>query len=205
MFRPCRYLPKPLRRRARDLARKLIRIGCVLLALAGYAVACFGIPLARPSEKDLSQPFPCAHRSCGCMNAESCWKECCCFTREQKLAWAVANNVSVPASVLNERSRSCCQKVARVAHCETKSKPASCCSKPTEPEKKTTWVLGMQARKCRGQGTDWLSAGAVLPGPPRVTLTIHAPCAGEVFLLEVLSLAIDAVPPTPPPLIQRLS
>ncbi|HWL06881.1 MAG TPA: hypothetical protein VNQ76_00550 [Planctomicrobium sp.] len=53
-------------------------------------------------EKDRSQPFPCQDRPCGCRSANQCWQKCCCFTNEQKLAWAERNGVKVPAIVLNQ-------------------------------------------------------------------------------------------------------
>lgn len=35
-----------------------------------------------------SVPFPCQNRPCGCRSADSCLSKCCCFTAEQKVAWA---------------------------------------------------------------------------------------------------------------------
>ena len=199
-------LPRFLRRSFRSHRRGFERAG-VLAAMLGYLIACFGMPIARPSGKDLSAPFPCATRACGCMSAESCWKDCCCFTREQKLAWAVEHGVAVPAYVLNEKPKSCCQpKVASC--CQKKSndlvaitEPApkkSCCSK-TEPASGTTWVIGIEARKCRGQGADWLSAGAVIPAPPRIVWEEQFPCIEELTLIDVRPPLCDASPPTPPP------
>lgn len=51
--------------------------------------------------KDTSVPFPCMHKSCGCRNAEDCWRGCCCFTNTQKLAWATQNAVDVPDYVVD--------------------------------------------------------------------------------------------------------
>jgi hypothetical protein len=169
----------------------------VLAAMFGYLIACFGVPMPRPSEKDLSVPFACADRSCGCMNADDCWDHCCCFTREQKLAWAVAHNVQIPCWVLNERPKpkSCCQQVAATL-AKTKA-PASCCAKPKPTSVKI--VLSIQARKCRGQGTDWLTAGAVMPAPPRIVWTEQSPCIGELPLFNISLLPCELAPPTPPP------
>lgn len=52
------------------------------------------------SEKDTSEPFPCQNRPCGCRSASQCWEKCCCFSDEQKVAWAKANHVKVPEFVL---------------------------------------------------------------------------------------------------------
>ncbi len=86
--------------------RKLIN----LRRLAGWAslmVVCAVVlpipftPTARnTSEKDTSEPFPCMNRPCGCLSADQCWKKCCCFTNEQKVAWAKANDVKIPEFVI---------------------------------------------------------------------------------------------------------
>jgi hypothetical protein len=59
----------------------------------------------RPIEKDRSRPFPCAQRVCGCRSAEQCWKKCCCFTDAQKVAWADAQGVELPAFVRESAAR----------------------------------------------------------------------------------------------------
>ena len=80
--------------------RRLISL-CILLSVCALLLP---LPVAflrtTGSEKDLSQPFPCQNRPCGCQSAEQCWKKCCCFTNEQKVAWAKTNNVKLPAYVL---------------------------------------------------------------------------------------------------------
>jgi hypothetical protein len=53
-------------------------------------------------EKDRSQPFPCMFSSCGCNNAEQCWRKCCCHDLKSKLAWAKNNNVTPPDYVISE-------------------------------------------------------------------------------------------------------
>ena len=83
---------------------KLIRGLLSLSVLLGSCAMWFPLPLAplprNSSEKDSSEPFPCQNRPCGCRSAEQCWKKCCCFDDNQKIAWAKANNVRVPEFVL---------------------------------------------------------------------------------------------------------
>lgn len=59
------------------------------------------VPVAAPgrSPKDTSSPFPCQNRPCGCRSADQCWKKCCCFTNQQKVASAKKNDVSIPQFV----------------------------------------------------------------------------------------------------------
>lgn len=188
------------------MTRRLARVVCVACVLAGYGIACVGLPLPKLIRKDLSAPFPCADRGCGCMSAEECWAGCCCFTREQRLAWAVEHGVEIPAWVLNESQKPCCKARQVASCCQHRKAERSCCSKTARPKppEKTEWVIGMMARKCRGQGCDWLAAGAVLAGPPHVTWRESLPCLGEVALRKRLHLPILASPPVPPPRIARV-
>ena len=91
-------------KRFRKLSPKLIRRLTGLTVLLGICAMLLPLPMAPlPSnspEKDLSQPFPCQNRPCGCRSAEQCWKKCCCFNNTQKIAWAKAHKVTIPAYVV---------------------------------------------------------------------------------------------------------
>lgn len=84
--------------RARRGARA-IRLTCLALA-ATISAAVLPLPLPWAGGKDRSRPFPCQDRPCGCRTAEACWRNCCCFTNSQKLAWARANGVAPPEYVV---------------------------------------------------------------------------------------------------------
>ena len=74
-----------------------MRRAFVWAATAWCAVVTSGVPLpaAMPPEK-FGAPFPCQSHACGCRSASACWANCCCFTQEEKLAWARANGVTPP-------------------------------------------------------------------------------------------------------------
>lgn len=97
-------------RRRFQTSLTIVLIGTVLLGTCGYAV----VPMPF---KDLSVPFPCMHSRCGCPDAATCWNSCRCLTASQKVAWAEANDVSVPDFVL-------AQAIAE----QPKRKTCSCCS-----------------------------------------------------------------------------
>ena len=78
--------------RWRPLGRRL----CAGLVLVSYLTTSIGVPLPAAVAKDRSRPFPCQDHPCGCQTAEACWRHCCCFTPEQKLAWARAHHVEPP-------------------------------------------------------------------------------------------------------------
>ena len=113
-------------KRFRKLRPKLICRLSGLTVLLGICAMLLPLPMAPlPSnspEKDLSQPFPCQNRPCGCRSAEQCWKKCCCFNNSQKIAWAKAHKVAVPDAVVaateNEKLNS-----AEVCSLPTKTLP----------------------------------------------------------------------------------
>lgn len=75
----------------------------VVLSLAGFLVAVVGVPLpsfqakTASSAKTAVRPFPCMHHACGCQDADQCWRKCCCFTKQEQLAWAHSHHVVPPA------------------------------------------------------------------------------------------------------------
>jgi len=80
---------------------KLLRLGVLSLAVISMLAAIVGVPLPIVRlKKDRSIPFPCMDRPCGCANAESCWRKCCCHTNAEKIAWAQKNNVTPPDYVI---------------------------------------------------------------------------------------------------------
>lgn len=109
------------------------RVTCVTV-LISFCAVCLPIPVFphrdRPA-KDLSQPFPCQNRSCGCSSADQCWKKCCCFTNAQKVAWAKKNSVAVPQFVLIAARAEAGQDSELCCHQTVRQKPTSvtgCCT-----------------------------------------------------------------------------
>ena len=118
--------------RARDVV--------VVLTLFSHFMVTIGVPLPAASRmsKDCSRPYPCQNRPCGCLTADLCWKgDCCCFTLEEKLAWAEDNGIEPPEHVrplvesrkarpAHPKKKSCCPE-----HASTPSPPVSvpptCC------------------------------------------------------------------------------
>ncbi|QDT99381.1 hypothetical protein [Gimesia aquarii] len=139
-----------------------------------------------PLKKDLSTPYPCQNRPCGCRSAEQCWKSCCCFSNREKVAWSKANRVTPPTYVIAAAKQEATESVCQTEGCCTKQKKSSqqeivvsssenCCTSSDEPEKTTSFevsaeenetffVIGVFAQKCQGQGPFWNSLPwAILP------------------------------------------
>jgi hypothetical protein len=165
--------------------------------------------------KDLSEPFPCQARACGCRSAKQCWKKCCCFTNAQKLAWAKANRVQVPTFVVEAAEREAADKAvvakspARKAeaccsttgscHQQTAAALASVKTLRTAPRSK--FVVGIQALQCQGIEQSLLGQLISLQPPVLTTLIIDSFDQGEVVppLRCAPLIPCDQEPPTPPP------
>lgn len=76
------------RPRQREWRRARRLTGLLLLLSMCASLFPLPLPVRSPSGKDRSLPFPCQDRPCGCMSAAQCWRKCCCFTDQEKLAWA---------------------------------------------------------------------------------------------------------------------
>lgn len=199
-----------LSRRFQTRAYLTARRGCVLFALAGFLAGTIGVPVpVLPSGKDLSRPFPCMHRRCGCQTADQCWKGCCCFTNQEKLAWAAKHGVEPPAYVAAAAKREASPSEKGKSCCAIGGEEESCCAKnsaseaPASTAEQTTagveWVLAASARKCQGHAELWLALGAVSPPPAPFDLFLDwSPC-GTVCLdlprLQSVSSEIAAPPP----------
>ncbi len=178
-----------------------------ILLLAGFVAALLPIPLiSTPPNigKDLSRPFPCQNRPCGCQSAAQCKKKCCCFSDEQKLAWAKRNGVD-PSEV-----------VASTTKCSTASKsaPTVCCTiknvaKPQVthrlPKVKSTSqsrykiVIAAVADDCQGLAKT-ASGQSVFLIPPPASLNQFVESIVERFVIQG-SVMVQAIaePPVPPP------
>ncbi len=124
--------------------RDVVLVGA---ALCGFLVANLGLPLIDPAslataQKDKSKPFPCQDRPCGCMSADACMRSCCCFTANERLAWAKAHDVEpIPELVAAAKQESAtshepCEHAGACNHCDhaqtvAQTQPpsrAKCCS-----------------------------------------------------------------------------
>jgi hypothetical protein len=186
------------------------------VACMAVAVSSIGIPVPCVSGSRTGAIYPCAGCSCGCIDAETCWRSCCCFTNQQKLAWARRNRVMPPAFVLAAAKREACCGDKHEGHCEssvchaaTCNRPCcarraavSCCEAPTtraERQSDSRVVLLISALRCRGL-TPTVSLlppslpikfGATRPFPPGLAQRV---CMA-VSLYEPPTLLIASPPP----------
>lgn len=183
MFRLPAYFRPPLRR------------AIAALSLVGFLAVNIGFPVVEPSGKDLSQPFPCMDKQCGCRSATACWQGCCCHTNREKLAWAEEHGVTPPAYVFAAAAK------------EEPIAVASCCTAKKSPAKKTAaaakWRVSLvptiAARKCQGLAQLWVILSAAVPPVSPVEMAVEVAIADLAPLPAENLLSYDLVPPTPPP------
>ena len=209
----CTYLPLP----APALA-PFAPLGTVLGSGSGHGIASV--------QKDVSRPFPCAQRVCGCRSAEQCWRKCCCFSDAEKVAWADARGVALPDFVRQSAARAADARSSTAGVCATTGRGAgdgksACahCEPGTQPDRLTgvprasgrrppqspsdgslsEVVIVQDALACQGIHWQWQVS---LATPQRPPVTLHGLQPPATRLL-VSSLPRPANPlgqvPTPPP------
>lgn len=178
-----------------------------LVTLIGICASLFPLAISRPAagEKDPSRPFPCQNRPCGCRSAEQCWKNCCCFTNAQKLAWARTHGVKPPAFVIAAAATEKSAKVRVAGGCEkcrqaAKSLPVAV-ARPTQKSHKSSNQVVVIAlmQKCQGSSWFWNSLPwSTLVIPQELRLANPEPATWEPIASERPDEA-ELLPPVPPP------
>ena len=193
-----------MRRRWQLAADHPARRAIALVALAAFAAASLDVPVPISQGKDLSRPFPCMYRRCGCQHADQCWGGCCCFTNSQKLAWSKKHRVQPPHYVVTAARRetprvdkpsACCGKAA----CPTKGRAQAAVAEASSAAGDLGLLSSVSARHCRGQAELWLTLGAVAPLPAKLAVSEQSPPCGEiaaaVFMLSSIHLPLATPPP----------
>jgi hypothetical protein len=207
-------------RRCVKLLIRRSRRPMTVVALLAYLASVWGYPLPRAGSADASTPFPCQHHHCGCHSAQQCWQSCCCFSLQERVAWARKHNVAVPANVqlasaadrdehvaaTDHEEKSCCKKHDHEApdlcrqRTAARGEEAKCSQCPTPSgDQGVIWVLGIEARKCQGLSTSWIASGASLPLEILPLWEFDWIPAGHVVTASESSRSLSFDPPVPPP------
>jgi hypothetical protein len=194
------------------------RLGVLGVGLA-YLLAALEIPLPVFVHKESSQPFPCQNHPCGCRTAEECWSHCCCYTPEERWAWAKAHNVEPPAYAEKPSEKPVARGWNRVklrdrdqeattanCCCQAKAEQASCCKPATDRSTKASstnprsrGVTTFSALRCQGYSTLWINAGSVLPVLPLAAWSPDRPPSTRIDLFSIKADQIPSSPLDPPP------
>lgn len=192
-------------RRSRRIISGLLLVWLGLLQFPlPFAVRAAG---TTSSDKDLSTPFPCMNRPCGCRSAEDCWKSCCCTTKAERIAFVLEHGLEMPAALKEpgddtKAPRACCSKSTAAATCQscTQDSKSSACDacRAKKPVRKGVVLLDA-ALKCKGLTSMLMQfGGAVMPtAAPHPKLVPFA--QGFLTLLDDLHTGVTLSPPAPPP------
>jgi hypothetical protein len=104
---------------------------CAGVALVCYLATAVGFPVPSLPFKEHSQPFPCQDHPCGCQTAEQCWRHCCCFSPEERFAWAESHHVQPPAYAERPANHGWSTARDQMGACEEKNVCSLCTSRET--------------------------------------------------------------------------
>lgn len=196
----------------RRLPRRLFRHAVAVAALFAQLLAATGAPVfARPGTgKAGAVPFPCQNHPCGCATSEQGWAgDCCCFTLEEKLAWADARGVTPPEHVrptvearklARKSETSCCAKKSAPSCCPADAKKDGAPEHVPPAKPAIKWVAGVFAQKCRGEGTAGLLKLELISTPAlSAALREIAHARDSVRVPDPRLTSALHIPPTPPP------
>ena len=198
------------------------RSALAVVALFAHIVAATGAPLPtrRTSEKHQPVRYPCQDRPCGCATASACWAgDCCCFTLEQKVAWAEERGIEPPAHmrplVEARKARPAAPKPpkAKPACCAERSRhagrdrpdeaPTACEVDPPEPVPAAApavrWVVAAFAQKCRGEGFAGLLKLDLVVDSERPAPPAGSTSTGTIAVVSRAAPPTSQSPPIPPP------
>lgn len=184
------------------------------LAILGYGVLALGLPLPTGmgptgvggldgagviAAKDRSVAFPCMNSPCGCASADQCFRECCCTTVAERLAFARRHRLAAGLiAALEARLLGAGELAKRKPHgaCCASDRAAQNCSE-SEPMSQAPSAAA-EERCCdaavTAQSGDAEPVPAVAEGRVRqVTLRAMLACKGIVTSW----LAVGGAPPTP--------
>ena len=187
-----------------------------LVTTAALIACTVGVPMPRVKvEKDSTEAYPCQDCGCGCVSAEMCWRNCCCYSQQEKLAWAEKNGVVPPKFVVKAaraemilaaakaQGGSCCSQ-KQATCCQQDS---SCCVQPTccqqsdKPQPEETQfetVMLLQVLRCQGLGAHWVFALYYLPVEVATPELDLLPLE-SVEMRSPIFISFSTPPGTPPP------
>lgn len=190
-----------------------LSIGCLLLGTLGF-------PVARRKVAEGDAPFPCQDHACGCTSAEACWKSCCCFTPQEKLAWAERRGIAPPeyaisqAATSNRKDACCATGKAQGCGSHAPAELAANCSDkschehgPATAEPQGVMIelaIGELARHCQGLSPWWGVLSAALP-PACVEFNLSCEPVGWLRVGSASADSIFSLPAVPPPRARELS
>ena len=191
----------------RKLALSIRHRGLTVVLALAYLLAMVGTPWPTSSVTPGATPFPCQGHRCGCQSAEQCWANCCCFTPEQRMAWAREHLVEPPAELVaavadddhdehaavDDHRRAAGDHPSAHSCCHKKAAASAVVASHGPTKAKKTDGYGFHAFKCHGIATLWVTTGAVAPSVTPLAWTFDWSVVGTVSTTSLLSLRRDVL------------
>lgn len=154
-----------------------------------------------------NERFPCENSPCGCRSADQCWRNCCCKTASEKIAWARDHGVSPPNFVV---------QAARVESNSQRNKTNCCCAKSVRNSCKSSpavsktdrrpigqHVLLISALICKGKSLSFQALPVVVLGTSmKIAVIAERPLSIGIVALFYRGTSLE--PATPPPRVNML-
>jgi hypothetical protein len=200
--------------RRRTLLRRRLTVAVML---ATYLAASFGVPVPVRANKPDGKPFPCQHHACGCLTAQQCRENCCCYSAAQRMAWAQQHGIEPPAAWVAELAadaqaaghdgpdqhsapRTCCAHGSAPASCHddhaNHGHDAGACDDDSSGDARI--VFSLSARACRAISSLWCTTGAVIVAPA-VCWKFQWTVVEWISPFGESAGSRDLSPPVPPP------
>jgi hypothetical protein len=181
--------------------RSRLRRALTAVAVVAFALASLGVSWTAAPRKDRSVPFPCMDRACGCHDAASCKKHCCCFSDAEKLAWAASYRVD-PAPFVSSTARPSTPRPQHRSCCDARQPGPSLSASfraARRPDGALRVVSIAAQRQCQGLAQLWSVLAAALPSVGATRYEFDWVCTGLVALRSPTPIQWGISPPTPPP------
>lgn len=189
-----------------DYRRNWSHIAVTIVLLFSHLVATFGWPfpiIETGKPHDIRGDYPCENRLCGCATYDECWAgDCCCFTLQEKIDWAVAHREDVPDHVpglINSaHHESCC---AKEQHANCADYDSGCChaEQGASQSPKSKWVIGLFAQKCKGVKLGYGMLEPVRPFECVAVRMAHLAEGEHLIPGSERTVSNDIPPDSPPP------
>jgi len=163
------------------------------MMLLAYILATFPIPLPMGVVTLSGQPFPCQSHRCGCSSLGQCLNGCCCYSRQQVVAWAKENKVRLPQVVRPTIEKRGCGSGGGGS---AKKKQSSCCKSKPKKRQMPAWVVTLEAMKCRGLTPDYMALGEPVSTPPAIVA--WQPRFDLVAIISISRPMLSVLPGPPP-------
>lgn len=208
-------------------ARCWWRTAVATALVVSLLASAIGVRIPVRVAKESDRPFPCEFHNCGCLSADQCRNNCCCFSAAEKVAWANAHQVQATevcdvaelreavehadhgtAPVALAKKRSCCAhgKASSASMNHAHAEDAALChdeeSAQADSSLESDAPLALQivlAPPCRGLSPLWTVLSEALPGQSRLTWSHDRDPVGSVALATDDLSSQDFPPPVPPP------